>query len=348
MACGRAEARSDRERTTWLDSVPEVAFPAESAATLGGPDAPFRRVASAQMAGDSVVVVFDGSRFSITALRLDGGPPAHWGRWGQGPAEFRSLEGAVGVDGQIWVWDAAQLRVSRFDTRGRLLDDFPLWSFHPVGRVILGASGDHCLWVLRAVVDTASIERGDYGRGSTTARCLGPEEASPSVSFVDTEYVVRREGRGVHAVPFGRRTMLAASGGHLWATPNDSLDLERIDREANRATLTALPALRRALPTDVVERLESTVRAQVRRHRPGGLPDAYPDIEAWWGDPRGGGWIHIGDTLVRLNETGEAVVRMIPPAGTLLHIDGQHALTLRYDARWGSPLIDVWRLGPPE
>ncbi len=348
LSAGCADAPSGAVSTptvlTWVDDLPEVTISPEPILSVGGMAHYFAGISHAALSGDSVLVVFDGRLLEAVSFDLEDGAVSRWGGIGQGPGEFRSLQGAVDDRGQVWVWDPGQLRVSRFSAFGDLLDDFPLWGTAKSTGALVGP-GTGCLWFKRSILDTARVENEGYGRAALSAECVSDTGTSPRFIGLGLEHVDRRGPRGPVPVPFGRETLVASSGGDLWATPNDSIAMERFTSEGASTTLAMLPALAEAIPEEAYSRIASSLMGQIRRHLPEGPHATYPDIVEFWGSPDGGGWVGLrGSTFVRLSPDGVPVEQLVGPGHRVLTATDRHVVTIRTDFQSGAPVVEVWGL----
>ena len=91
----------------------------------GTPSAVFHDIRGVVAATDSLIVIADGGSRELRVFSKTGEFVTAFGRGGDGPKEFRAIEWVDMCGGSaVVVYDFTRFRITRWDTRGTLLDDF--------------------------------------------------------------------------------------------------------------------------------------------------------------------------------------------------------------------------------
>jgi hypothetical protein len=194
--------------------------------TLGvvlGPEVEqFSRIASVLRRSDGAVLVADGGSQEVRAFGADSEVLWRAGGPGEGPGEFRSLQGLHLLPGDsLAVWDTGPRRVTLLDPSGRLVRTFRpepqpgAAMAAPVGRL------SDAEWIYSG---GASFSASDGAGSSTERAAVRYYRAGPDGSWIDSlatlrsrEMFVRRDGGSiaVWGVPFGREGHTATGAGRV-------------------------------------------------------------------------------------------------------------------------------------
>lgn len=252
--------------------------------------------------GAGWIYVADQQALEVRVFDRAGGFLHRFGREGDGPGEFRAIDGlAVGPEGDVVVRDPRLSRVSVFDADGGFLRSFRI--HRPFTQI--GPGGE--FWVDR---EGRVYDRVDLATTATERR-LAVVSYSPGGEVLDTAVVSRaetpaitvtRDGvpRASTPVPFSHAASISVGrGGTLVGGSGDAYTLAEIGPGDD-----TLRILRREVtpePLPAWARDSATARAQWLREMAGGgeisdyvLPDRLPAYTRVLVDDEGAIWVERG------------------------------------------------------
>ena len=263
-----------------------------------GPDV-FGAVSSVALDELGRVWVADSQRRRISVFGPGGAHVRSFGGAGSGPAEFRSLDGMDwGPDRHLWVIDAGNARIARYDTAGGLVGTHPrpvAGSVSPwPGRV--GADG--------RLVDVGLTVRPDGTLGDLLVR-WSPTSTQPVDTFVlppfAGEYfeVSRGDARRRHVsrvnVPFtGSQAWAVDPAGHVWVAHTARYRLERHPFEGGAVRAVERPVEPLPVPATERERMLEQYRrfeAEGGRVDESRIPRTYPPLRGFFVASDGYVWV---------------------------------------------------------
>lgn len=314
---------------------------------------------------DGSFVIADGGTRRLIWLDPDGRVMHASGRRGDGPGEFRSLSAIFRPEGgrDVWVWDSALRRLSRYDGRG----DFVSSRASPIGEPLPEAVLPGPIFVSTAPADRSASGRGRYVLRDDEGRVLAEHPASlttrrPAVS-------VEFEGRTMnHGIPPGcvSDPGIVAIGPELLALDPAQGTVEAIARDGGRVVRHRVER-REPVTDDARTAVEMMLERRftipgreapdrVRRDAIEQLREAMGDtLPAWQDvvvDASGTLWLEVAEcpratdaTTYRVLdlEDGRTGSVVVPDGLTVLAVRGRDVLVRRLDDL-GIPHVEMYSL----
>lgn len=282
-----------------LENAPEWTVDAEPAVEIGRVDGPSARqlheVRAVVRLPDGRIAVANGSPPEIRVFGGDGREAETLGREGDGPGEFRSLDGFARAGGDtLAVLDLRLGRLTRFSTAA-YLDDQPLPSVATTERALRTTGGS---WIVR------TWPRPPGGRPRNT----GPQWlrsalvlVEPGGGTVDTLRTL--DGPWMNVTDVGQRwragrpwlahdSDYAVSGSKVWVGDSRRFELRELNLEGRTTRILRVLREPRDATPDVVDSLvdrraagvaEPEARERlVRRLKEGPVPEVLPVFHRIW------------------------------------------------------------------
>jgi hypothetical protein len=198
-------------------------------------------VAGAFRLADGRVVVADRGAHAVRWFSRDGTPLLGTGRDGEGPGEFRFIDGLLEIGDSVAVFDAQLHRLSIFGPDGALArfinltgkDGAPL-GLRPIGRISTGS------WIATASTEHTTGEASGPRRDSlwvwTVAQNGDADTLIASLAGDDKLIASNDKFLGVLEAPFGRRTTVRMHDGSLWIGTADDYRIDALDLQGRLIT----------------------------------------------------------------------------------------------------------------
>jgi hypothetical protein len=198
-------------------------------------------VAGAFRLSDGRVVVADRGAHALRWFSSDGTPMLAVGRDGEGPGEFRFIDGLLEIGDSIAVFDPQLHRLSIFGPDGKFArlitlagkDGAPL-GLRPLGRISTGG------WIAVATTEHMTGEVSGPRRDSTWIWMIGQDGQADTLiaSLAGDDVLIASNDRflGVLKAPFGRRTTVRAHDGALWVGTADEYRIDALDLQGRLIT----------------------------------------------------------------------------------------------------------------
>lgn len=276
-----------------LENAPEWTVDAEPAVEIGRVDGPstwqLHEVRSVLRLPDGRIAVANGSPPEIRVFGNDGREMETLGREGDGPGEFRSLDGVARAGGDTLAGLDLRLgRLTRFSTAA-YLDDQPVPSVATTERALRTAGGS---WIVR------TWPRPPGGRPRNT----GPQWFRSALVLVEpgggpVDTLRTLDGPWMDVTDLGPRwraerpwlahdTDFAVSGSTVWVGDSRRFEVTELNLEGRTTRILRVPREPRDATSDAVDSLvdrraaglaEPEARERlVRRLREGPVPDVLP------------------------------------------------------------------------
>jgi hypothetical protein len=198
-------------------------------------------VAGAFRLADGRVVVADRGAHALRWFASDGTGLLTMGRDGEGPGEFRFIDGLLEIGDSIAVFDAQLHRLSIFGPDGKFArlinltgkNDAPL-GLRPIGRISTGG------WIAVATTEHTTGEASGPRRDSTWIWMVGQDGQADTLiaSLAGNDVLIAANDRflGVMKAPFGRTTTIRAHDGSLWVGTADDYRIDALDLQGRLIT----------------------------------------------------------------------------------------------------------------
>lgn len=232
---------------------------------IDGGEAGFGLIAAVVALGDRTIAVGDAHLRHVRLFAPDGTERSVVGRQGQGPGEFESIDGLISMAGDTAaVWDSRLGRLTLVSAEGGLSRQLRL---EPTGERARATPLD--------VLSDGRILAADDPRGM-------PEDeryrADLGLVLYDAAGALVREvirvpgaemwnwvwemGVTPSMVPFGRPTVFAADGAHVWVGTNDGYRIDRFSIDGDLVASVRMDREARPLPSAMIEEYRSVERAK--------------------------------------------------------------------------------------
>lgn len=303
----------ETSRPTWLardgwqvEHEPQVVI----GLTEGSPEYQFTRVLTVLMMPDRGILVADDPSLEVRVFDVSGSHIRSIGGSGDGPGEFRAINGVFLQGDTIVVIDGMTRRMTKFDTAGAVLETTPI-----------EASGEFAqgLWMYRAAGTTEAgmVFVADSYPADMTGVPTVHWDSMPTLLYgasgdlldtiaeyagMDTYSTSERAGPLI----FGRRTSAAVAGGRLYMADGSSYEVrEYLPRRGLVRRLRVLREPRQVTATMVDEYIKNRLirtdpaRVPQTRERLDAAPKAgaLPWISAIVVDVLGSVWVKEYPTL---------------------------------------------------
>jgi hypothetical protein len=232
---------------------------------IDGGEAGFGLISDVVVLGDGTIMVGDAHLRHIRLFAPDGAARTVVGRQGQGPGEFEAIDALISVGGDTAaVWDSRLARYTLVSAEGGLGRQVRL---EPTGEraraTPLGILPDGAILAADdpRLMPEDERYRADIGLVVYDAAGAFVREVT-RVPGVEMWNWVWEMGVTPSTVPFGRPTVYAADGDHVWVGTNDGYRIDRLSTGGDLIASARVDRAARPLRPTVIEGYKAAERAK--------------------------------------------------------------------------------------